>query len=293
MSRRIAVVGITSLVALLLPAGPAVADPVVVDGGEGRVKTGIQLPASPGRVSEGDTAATVVSVGERAATTHCSSRRLTPLEARAAGLLSPGDGGVDAFPSNGNGYFELHNCAAPSGGRLIRWVPEEEGAVPPSGAVLLTPAMLAQDIHNTLELPEPAVGVSPDGLNDNPALVNLPTWWWVTNGAAMTQRTQLGSVWAEVTAEPVSSAYVAGDGERSECVGLGIAYLPGMRENEPGKCSHTYARANTSEEAQIQVVWQVSWVGSGGTGGTLEPFTLTATQAVPVYERHAIVTSSG
>ena len=37
----------------------------------------------------------------------------------------------------------------------------------------------------------------------------------------------------------------------------------------------------------------MTWVGSGGSGGTLEPMTMTTTQAVPVYERHAIVTGSG
>ena len=71
-----------------------------------------------------------------------------------------------------------------------------------------------------------------------------------------------------------------------------MAWARGMDEYERGSCSHTYTRANASEMAGVEVVWQVSWVGSGGTGGTLEPFTLSATQAVPVYERQAIVTSA-
>lgn len=187
----------------------------------------------------------------------------------------------------------LRDCSASGGGRLVMWVPENGGVEAPPGAVLVTPAMLAQEARNALQLPEPAVGVSPDGLNENPALVNLPTWWWVTNGEPLTQRTSLGAVWAEVTAEAVASAWVTSDGDRTECAGLGMAWAPGMRDLQPGSCSHTYTHANADEQAQIQVVWRVSWVGSGGAGGTLEPFILSSTQAVPVYERHAIVTSIG
>lgn len=142
-------------------------------------------------------------------------------------------------------------------------------------------------------LPSPEVGVSPDGANDNPALVNLPTWWWANNASILSQRTAAGPVWAEVTAEPVSSSWVAGDGGRSDCAGMGMAYRAGMSDTEPGSCSHTYTAANAKEQAQIEVTWRVTWVGSGGTGGSLDPMTMTTTQDVPVYERHAIVTGSG
>lgn len=171
------------------------------------------------------------------------------------------------------------------------WIPAVDGAAAPAGVPLVSPALLAQEARNSLQLPNPTVGVSPDGANQNPALVRLPTWWWVTNGEPLVQRTALGPVWAEVTAEAVSSVWVAGDGTRSECSGLGMAWARGMDEYERGSCSHTYTRANASEVAEVQVVWRVSWVGSGGTGGTLDPFTLLASQPIPVYERQAIVTA--
>ena len=279
--------------AFFVDMAAAAADPVVRPGGGGgqRIETVVRTPTKPGANAQADGAESVADFSTTGAPP-CTYRPLSPEEALAAGLLSPDNGGVENLRDVGGTYVS-RDCGASGGGRTILWVPGGEGAVAPPGVLAVTPEVLAQEARNTLQLPEPSVGVSPDGANENPALVNLPTWWWVTNGDAMTQRTELGGVWAEVTAEPVASAWVAGDGERSECAGLGIAYVPGMHENQPGRCSHTYARANASEEAQIQVVWHVSWVGSGGSGGTLEPFTLTATQVVPVYERHAIVTSSG
>ncbi len=297
MNRRPVLVVPLSIAFCLLAASPAVADPVVVDGGEGRVKTGIQTPATPGGaapvgVGAGAGDSVVPARGETAANP-CSYRPLTPEQALAAGLLSPDDGGAENLWDTGGAYM-LRDCRAAGGNRQVLWVPDNEGGTAgPPGVPAVTPDVLAQEARNTLQLPEPTVGVSPDGLNENPALVNLPTWWWVTNGDPLTQRTSLGGVWAEVTAEATSSAWVTSDGERTDCAGLGMAWAQGMRELEPGSCSHTYTHANADEEAQIEVVWQVSWVGSGGTGGTLDPITLTSTLAVPVYERHAIVTSVG
>lgn len=279
--------------ALLLPITSAAAEPVVERGGgdSGTVGTEIVVPGTAPRSETGGRVG-ASPASNTGTTAPCTYKPLTPAQALAAGLLSPDDGGVDNLPDSG-GSFVLRDCTPSGGGRLVMWVPDAQGAAAPGGVVAVTPGMLAQEARNLLRLPTPDVGVNPDGSRGNPALVHLPTWWWVSNGDALTQRTSLGTVWAEVTAEPASSVWVAGDGQRSECAGLGMAYVRGMSELEPGSCSHTYAHADADEQAEIQVVWDVSWVGSGGTGGTLEPITLTATRAVPVYERHAIVTSSG
>ena len=66
-----------------------------------------------------------------------------------------------------------------------------------------------------------------------------------------------------------------------------------MDKLEPGSCSHTYFRADADEMAQVQVVWQVTWEGSGSTSGSLASFAIAGSVEVPVFERHAIVTSVG
>ncbi len=273
----------------LLPIAPAFAEPQVGRRGtDDQVETVVTAPGSPGSEAQGGGAVQAGSGGGGGAPA-CTYTALTPEQALAAGLRSPDDGGVDNVQRT-DGSYVSRDCTASGGGRTVLWVPAGDGAGP-AGVPAVTPAMLAQEARNSLQLPTPTVGVNPDGANGNPALVNLPTWWWVTNGDSLTQRTAVGSVWAEVTAEPVSSTWVTGVGERTECVGLGFAWVRGMDDYERGSCSHTYRQADADEQAEVQVVWRVSWVGSGGSGGTLDPFTMTATQDVPVYERQAIVTT--
>jgi len=173
----------------------------------------------------------------------------------------------------------------------VVWIPDGTPGAAPLGVLVVTPAMLAVEARGRLQLPVPVVGVSPDGVNENPALVNLPTWWWVENPGVLTQRTQAGSVWAEVTAAPVSSAWVAGTGDRADCASLGMPFEGWMSDTQAGSCSYTYERAVVAEQARIQVRWLVTWVGSGGSGGELDPMVMETVREMPVYERHAIVTS--
>lgn len=285
---------------MALPQSPSVEEPRVERGGSNgtNIETVVTRPGvaaggsaaasggGAGRTMDGRPAA---SAGVAPA---CTYTPLSAEEALAAGLLSPDDGGPDNVQRQ-DGAYVRRDCTASGGARSLLWVPAGDAAAAPAGVPAVTPAILAEEARSLLALPSPEVGVSPDGLNANPALVNLPTWWWVENARPLSQRTEVGPVWAEVTAQPVASSWVTSDGERTDCAGLGMAWAPGMAELEPGSCSHTYTRANAEEVAEVQVVWRVTWVGSGGASGTLEPFTIPGSVEVPVYERHAIVTYSG
>lgn len=159
----------------------------------------------------------------------------------------------------------------------------------PDAVPQVTPAQLAQQIYNRLQLPKPALQINPP--NDDPArfqLVNFPTWWWVTNFAALQQRTALGAVWAEVTATPVYSTFDGGQGDSARCGGAGMAWHPGLPGEFRGACSYTYRRAANHVTATVTVTWQVTWVGSGGTGGTLDPMQLSTALPLTVYERQAV-----
>jgi len=164
----------------------------------------------------------------------------------------------------------------------------DAGVLPPQ----VTPDQLAQRALNQLQLPDPQVDLSPNPDIVAYQLVNLPTWWAVENWAPQTQRTQVGPVFAEVTATPVSTRFDGGDGSAPvTCNRRGVKWRSGLPEELPQACRFTYQRANEQVTATISMTWRVTWVGSGGTGGTLPPLTTSSDQPLTVYERQAVVTS--
>lgn len=273
---------------LWAPLSTAVADPVVTPGG-GRIDTEIVVPGSPGGSTGGTGQSGGQPVGDAGRPAPCTYERLTPEQAIVAGLPVPDGGGAENLPDSG-GWFYLRDCSASGGGRVIVWIPDGGAGAPAVGVPVVTPAELALEARNRLVLPEPEFGVSPDGEHGNPPLVNLPTWWWVTNAGSLTQRTQAGPVWAEVTATPYATSWEASDGSREDCPGLGIEWQSWMSETQAGSCRFTYTRASEQETATVETVWRVAWVGSGGTGGELDPMRRATTQTIPVYERQAIIT---
>ena len=269
---------------------PAMAEPIVVPGGgSGDVETIITVPGSAGTNRAGSAGEFVGSTGD--APPPCTYEQLSPEQAIVAGLWAPDGGGAGNLAQSGGSYYQ-RDCSASGGGRVIVWIPEGAPGAVPAGVPVVTPAELALEARNRLQLPTPEFGVSPDGLHDNPALVNLPTWWWITNAeASLSQRTQAGPVWAEVTADPYATSWVASDGQREDCPGLGIAWQSWMTETQFGSCRFTYTHASEAETATVETVWKVTWVGSGGTSGQLDPIRVGTEHTLPVYERQAILTA--
>jgi hypothetical protein len=161
---------------------------------------------------------------------------------------------------------------------------------------------LAQEAVNRLPLPLPSAEHNPTG----DAVTNLAVWWWVPSAQwhTLSQRTSAGPVWAQVTARPVSSTWDAGDGSQPLlCQGPGRPYDPDASpEAQSTDCSYTYTRSSagqpqTGPEAndrfftvRVTVVWQVSWTGSGGTGGVLPPISRTSSFRLRVQDRETVVT---
>lgn len=181
------------------------------------------------------------------------------------------------------------------------YVPPATGNIPP--AVVLAGA-LARSAANTLVLPRPAVRRNPVG----PALVNLPTWWWVDPGqwVPLRQRTQAGPVWAEVTATPVSTSWDPGDGSPVVvCDGPGTPYdRSRSADSQATDCSYTYRRSSAGQPqtgpsvndrfftVTVTTTWRVTWVGFGGSGGTLLPITTSSSFPLAVAQRETVVTDS-
>lgn len=200
--------------------------------------------------------------------------------------------------SDPNGTWYDVTCA--DGSSFIGvYVPPAAGNVPP--AVVLA-GSLAQSAANRLVLPTPRVRHSPKGYT----LVGLETWWWVdpAQWQPLRQRTQAGPVWAEVTVTPASTTWDAGDGSAPVvCVGPGTPYDTSRpAASQSTDCSHTYRRSSADQPqtgsspndrlftVTVTTNWQVTWVGSLGSSGTLPVLTTSSTFGLPVAQRQTVVT---
>lgn len=179
------------------------------------------------------------------------------------------------------------------------FVPAGGGNVPP--AVML-PGDLARSAANRLQLPQPLVRHSPAAQ----ALVGLPTWFWVepAQWRLLRQRTAAGPVWAEVTATPIGTAWDPGDGSPAlSCAGPGTPYDPTRAEGgQSTDCAYSYPRSSALQpqtgptvndrffNVTVTTSWQVTWIGSGGSAGTLPVLTRSSSSPLAVAQRQTVVT---
>jgi enoyl reductase len=168
------------------------------------------------------------------------------------------------------------------------------GDPPPPGGI--TPEMLAEIVRANLVLPEFKVGVNPPVRS----VVNLPTWVWALDLPAeplwATASLPRGPS-ATVTARPVGMAIDPGTAEAvtfpagGTCAGTGKPYRAGMT-GEPA-CGVTYLRPTTGlpegYQLRAELVWEVTWAGSDGSGGMLPEGRFGSVRQVPVAEIQAIV----
>lgn len=111
-----------------------------------------------------------------------------------------------------------------------------------------------------------------------------------------------GPVWATVTARPARLVFVSGDpaAEIGDASCEGSAPLAAYDAAVPGECSYTYLNASSTSPydgyhflTTVSVEWEISWVGSGGASGVLEPFTTSGTAELAVAEVKGLVTCTG
>ena len=152
-----------------------------------------------------------------------------------------------------------------------------------------TPATLAQQAVAMLRLPKPSGHRSPGETQLYKGVpftwVNLWTMFWsdpdTWKPVSATAATPDGSVWATATATPVSLTYTPGDGHAPiVCDGPGRPWVTsdGFAAPSQGACGYQYTDISQQPLTSTQTItWDISWVGSGGTSGTITPPLTTST----------------
>ncbi len=163
----------------------------------------------------------------------------------------------------------------------------------PEGGIV-DPEALAQQAAASIGIEAPTLRTSPDA--EGRLYVRVPTWLWVDGAWWQTYQAtaSTGRVTATVTAQPVMSTWVMGDGVTVACTGPGVAWQPGTSETATD-CSHTYATSsagatNGAYSLSATVTLEVTWTSNIGAGGTLPTISRTSTRLVDVGEIQAIGT---
>ena len=157
-----------------------------------------------------------------------------------------------------------------------------------TGAPAVTPQELSIIAIGELVIPELQPRTAPPLGQDG--LVGLPEWFWVPRAVwgPVSRTVTAGPVWARATAVPVKIVFNPGGGQPgATCAGPGTAYQPALPASaQHTACSYLYTEPSAGQPgnayaASVTVLWNVFWVGSGGTGGTVAtgrpvstPFTL-------------------
>ncbi|HTS99056.1 MAG TPA: hypothetical protein VMI33_20810 [Streptosporangiaceae bacterium] len=146
-----------------------------------------------------------------------------------------------------------------------------------TGAPAVTPQQLSQIAIGDLVIPDLPVKTAPPRGRDG--LVGLPEWFWIPGaawGAVKSPVIAAGPVWAQATAVPTEIIFRPGGGQPGvTCHGPGTAYQPAQPLSaQHTDCSYTYDQPSAGQPgnayaASVTVLWNVSWVGSGGAGGTV------------------------
>jgi hypothetical protein len=173
----------------------------------------------------------------------------------------------------------------------------------PAAAALPTPAQLAQQAYQQMQMPVPVPRHSPDvKLPDgrSATLVGEHTWIWTDRSAwaAQTKRVSAGPVWAEVTAVPIRLSFESGIAPRVVCTGPGTPYdrKYGLHAPSPD-CGNVFTRSSYGRPgdqitAQYAITWRVSWIGNTGTApasGSLPNMVSRADEALAVAEAQALI----
>jgi hypothetical protein len=211
----------------------------------------------------------------------CTFTALDEAQAKSLGVSWP--------PPQGK-HWALMDCGAGTAPKVLL-VPNASG-IPP-----VTPRQLVHALGG-LAVPHLRPATAPPRGTDG--LVGLPEWFWVpaSEWHMRSVTVTAGPVWATVTAEPVSLTVLPDAGlSPVTCTGPGTAYngrKPAAQQHTD--CSYTYLQPSAglpgnAYRASVTVTWRVTWTGSYGAGGVLDPaLVVPVGLSIDVAQGEALVT---
>ncbi|MXM62457.1 hypothetical protein GR925_03075 [Streptomyces sp. HUCO-GS316] len=166
----------------------------------------------------------------------------------------------------------------------------------------ITPEILAGLAYERIKVPGTEVTLAPDGTTK----VNLPTWAWLDKGEfkPVSVTASLNSpglnIQATTTARPISLKLQPGTADAAtfptsgECAinedgSIGEPYATGRADQTP-PCGIRYLRSSGDGTFKLRatVTWEITWTGTGGTGGDLPNGTFGNDQDITVQEIQAV-----
>jgi hypothetical protein len=219
------------------------------------------------------------------------------LETRDEALSDkPGTKGYESQVASIAKACNTSSTMGPYGSMLTSVQAFPTGQQPPPA---VDPEDLAAYAYEVMDLKKPALEWNPHlASNDDATLVNLPTWLWTRDPAAVEERevtAEAAGVSVTVTAQPdgmtISSPV---GGTQCSAEQARTAYAEGVPESSA--CVFTFDRGSFAYAGGFPVEsvtgWQATWTSNAGPGGDLDPKTVEATTDIPVIEVQSRVNST-
>lgn len=202
--------------------------------------------------------------------------------------LCPGRGGYLGLAGEAFGLTTLVLRDPATGDPLTA----EDGGI--DETVVIDPRMLAERAAAALDLPTPAIHMSPQ----QDQVVNLASWLWISDDQWQPRQASAsaGPVTSTVTAAPAGVTWDMGNGDEVDCDGPGTPYRAQyVGRPDASDCTYTYRHSSAGQPDEAYQVtatinWNLTWTATGAPGGgDLGTVPMTATQPVRVTEIQALV----
>lgn len=207
-------------------------------------------------------------------------------------------------------FYEANICSAVDD-QLVGIVPDLNAALAAAGCPLraveaeVSTTTLAQQAYGLLGLPAPVPARYPSGtLDDGRAytIVNTLMWFWTAPAAwtPLSKTTCAGALCATATAKPVALSLDPGNGDGPvSCASPGSAWVqaPGaswVPTAQPEGCDYRYLSSSYGAPggqltATYSITWDVTWTGTDGTAGVLNPLVTATASRLAVAELQSVV----